>query len=67
MIVCCTGTNSEFRLAKQLTNELHVAEPSAQDAVDIVATVQQLHEAIHDKNDIVTINTGAMGQTFTSS
>lgn len=37
------------RLAKQLTNELHVAEPSAQDAIEIVATVQLLHEAIHDR------------------
>lgn len=40
------------RLAKQLTNELHVAEPSAQDLTDIVATVQLLHGAIHDKRSV---------------
>ncbi|WP_336822739.1 WYL domain-containing protein [Sporosarcina sp. USHLN248] len=48
------------RLAKQLTNELHVAEPSAQDAVEIVATVQLLHEAIHDKH-IVAFQYGRYG------
>lgn len=37
------------RLSKQLTNELHVVEPAANEASDIVATVQHLHEAIHDK------------------
>ncbi|WP_262176478.1 helix-turn-helix transcriptional regulator [Saccharococcus sp. Marseille-Q5394] len=48
------------RLAKQLTNVLHVAEPSAQDATDIVATVQLLHEAIHDKR-IVAFQYGRYG------
>ena len=48
------------RLAKQLTNELHVAEPSTQDATDIVATVQLLHEAIHDKR-IVAFQYGRYG------
>ncbi|WP_191695775.1 helix-turn-helix transcriptional regulator [Sporosarcina quadrami] len=48
------------RLAKQLTNELHVAEPSAQDATNIVATVQLLHEAIHDKR-IVAFQYGRYG------
>ncbi|MHA6260070.1 helix-turn-helix transcriptional regulator [Sporosarcina sp. CAU 1771] len=37
------------RLAKQLTNELHVAGPSAKDTNNIIETVQLLHEAIHDK------------------
>ncbi|CAM3173854.1 WYL domain-containing protein [Filibacter tadaridae] len=36
-------------LAKQLTNELVVAEQSTQGAVEIISTVQLLHEAIHDK------------------
>lgn len=48
------------RLAKQLTNELHVAEPSAQDAAGIVETVQLLHEAIHDKH-IVSFQYGRYG------
>ncbi|MHC8515892.1 helix-turn-helix transcriptional regulator [Sporosarcina sp. ITBMC105] len=48
------------RLAKQLTNELHVAEPSAQDATNIVATVQLLHEATHDKH-IVAFQYGRYG------
>lgn len=48
------------RLAKQLTNELHVAEPSAQDATGIVATVQLLHKAIQDKR-IVAFQYGRYG------
>lgn len=45
------------RLAKQLTNELQVAESSAKDTNDIVATVQLLHGAIHDKR-VVTFQYG---------
>ena len=45
------------RLAKQLTNKLHVAEPSGKDVHEIVGTVQLLHEAIQDKR-IVTFQYG---------
>ncbi len=36
-------------LAKQLTNELVVSKESTQGAVEIISTVQSLHEAIHDQ------------------
>ncbi|WP_339254275.1 WYL domain-containing protein [Sporosarcina sp. FSL W8-0480] len=48
------------RLAKQLTNVLHVAEPSAKESGEIVATVQLLHEAIHD-NRVVAFQYGRYG------
>lgn len=52
------------RLAKQLTNELHIAEPSAKEAGEIVATVQLLHEAIHDKR-VVAFQYGRYGTDLT--
>jgi len=47
-------------LAKQLTNELVVAEESPQGAVEIISTVQSLHEAIHDQR-IVAFQYGRYG------
>lgn len=50
-------------LAKQLTNELVVAEQSSQGAVEIISTVQLLHEAIHDQR-IVAFQYGRYGTDF---
>ena len=52
------------RLGKQLTNELHIAEPSAKEAREIVATVQLLHEAIHDRR-VVAFQYGRYGTDLT--
>jgi predicted DNA-binding transcriptional regulator YafY len=47
-------------LAQQLTNELVVAEESTQGAVEIISTVQLLHESIHDQR-IVAFQYGRYG------